>query len=172
MSQFYIIPYVFICLYTCTLPLMSLQFVTFLQSLADCHRCGPAEALDIPDTNRQNARRQNVDEAIFWSVVLGSTIPKLRALLKAGQLLRSTALLVFGTLSDDVEHFLDVDQLGLMVSANLTQGSNEKHQNTSPLVFPAPNCWLLLVSKWFFAAERGFEQEASVRWVEHRRSSG
>lgn len=75
--------------------------------------------------------------------------------------------------SDDVEHVLDVDQLGLMVFPDLwTQGSNEKQMNTSPLVFPVSNCWLLLVSKCFFAAKRGFEQETSVRWVEHRRSSG
>eukprot|EP00435_Cladocopium_sp_Y103_P012833 s2635_g3.t1 len=48
-------------------------------------------ALEIMDANeaRSNVRRQNIDEAVFWSVVLGSTIPKLRALLKTGLLRES-----------------------------------------------------------------------------------
>lgn len=91
---------------------MSLQFVTFCKALLIAVA---AEALDIPDTNKQNARRQNVDEAIFWSVVLGSTIPKLRALLKAG-LLCSALLVECQTF--EVEYVSWNCHLGLTVSAD------------------------------------------------------
>lgn len=50
---------------------------------------GALEIMDSANEARSNVRRQNIDEAVFWSVVLGSSIPKLRALLKTGLLRES-----------------------------------------------------------------------------------
>ena len=40
---------------------------------------------DFEAEERIAQRRQKVDEAVFWSVVLGSNVTKLRALLRAGE---------------------------------------------------------------------------------------
>eukprot|EP00913_Durusdinium_trenchii_P028249 g26483.t1 len=71
----------------------SLELVEFLltrlvqSSLAKLRSNTQGGSLEMSDAQaeaRSNSRRQNIDEAVFWSVVLGSNVTKLRALLRTG----------------------------------------------------------------------------------------
>ncbi|CAK9030777.1 Uncharacterized protein SCF082_LOCUS19343 [Durusdinium trenchii] len=76
----------------------SLELVEFLltrlvqSSLAKLRSNTQGGSLEMSDAQaeaRSNSRRQNIDEAVFWSVVLGSNVTKLRALLRTGLLRES-----------------------------------------------------------------------------------